>query len=536
MKNILKPLKPLALLALILLAAMACDKDYSNIESDIVGVDNFTATSKVFPVISYTKKISEGTNGVQTNSLGNHFLGVYKDPNAEFGTTTASVVTQVIPQTFSPDFGENPVIESVILTIPYFSELIDTDDDGNNSYTLDSIYGNPTAPFKLTVYRNNYLLSALDPDSNLETAQAYYSSQSDVFFSQATELIYQQDEFVPSSAEIVETTGEEGDETTTRTVPSLRLDIKTVEDNGDYWKQLIIDNQDNSVLSNSDNFTNFFRGLVFKVEQIGDDGNMILLNLASSASNITIKYTNDDSEADEFSTYILNLSSGIKVNLLETTDSAISTGNEVDGDENLYLKGGNGSMSVIDLFNGDIENEEGVLVNAETYFTDKKDKWIINEANLIFHVNQDLLQGDEPERVLLYDLKNNVPIIDYFLDGTTNTTTPNNSKILHSEILERDSDENGIRYKFRITEHLNNILLRDSTNVKLGLYVASNVNLISSSKIEGTIQDEEDESNLFLAPITNILAPKGTILYGSKPEIEEGKRVEFEIYFTEPEN
>ena len=58
-----------------------------------------------------------------------------------------------------------------------------------------------------------------------------------------------------------------------------------------------------------------------------------------------------------------------------------------------------------------------------------------------------------------------------------------NAKINHLEPLKRDSTSNseGISYKIRITEHLNNIILRDSSNTKLGLAVISDIAAIQKS-------------------------------------------------------
>src|SRR5690606_19358302 len=95
---------------------------------------------------------------------------------------------------------------------------------------------------------------------------------------------------------------------------------------------------------------------------------------------------------------------------------------------------------------------------------------LINEANLIFYVDQDLtgVEKDvQPNRVVLYDIKNNIPIIDYFFDTTTNTTNPVDSKLNYSSKLDRDAIGKGVKYKIRMTEHLNNILLKDSTNFQL---------------------------------------------------------------------
>lgn len=541
MKKKLNSLKSLLLLAIILVATIACDKDFSNIESDINGVKNFETDSWKFPMVSYTNKITpDDATGIQSNNLPSNILGVYKDQNSEFGTTSANVISQVVPTVFNPDFGTNPEIQSVILNIPYFSTLIEKDEDGNSTYELDSIFGDQNAPFKLSIYQSNYLLRDLDPASDFEETQSYYSNQDNLFTTQELQLLYQTDNFIPSA---IETHILDSDnEIIERIAPSLRIDLNNPQNNPEFaseqfWKNLILDNQDSPVLSNRNNFTEFFRGLIFKVEQLGsNDGNLIVLNFAANSANVTIDYTNDEVEEDDntnLTTYKLNFN-GIRANTF-TTNLTLPTSDQTVGDDNLFLKGGDGSMGSITLFDGTVENENGETVNAYTFFKEKKDKWIINEANLVFYVNQTMLQGDEPERLMLYDLKNNVPVIDYFLDGSTNTTEPLKSKIRHSEPLERDSDDKGVKYKFRITEHVNNLLLRDSTNVKLGLFPSLNVNLSQEAKIEG-MEDDTDDTTINVVPVSSILYQKGTILYGSKPGLPEGQRAEFEIYYTEPQN
>ena len=138
----------------------------------------------------------------------------------------------------------------------------------------------------------------------------------------------------------------------------------------------------------------------------------------------------------------------------------------------------------------------------------------------------------ESERIMLYDLKNNVPIIDYYFDASSNFLNPINSKIIYAPRLERDEDENGIRYKFRLTEHVKNILISDSTNLDLGIFVSTNVNNISTSRIINTT--EEDMINF--VPSSSTISPKGTVLYGSKESVPEENRATFEIYYTETEN
>jgi len=104
------------------------------------------------------------------------------------------------------------------------------------------------------------------------------------------------------------------------------------------------------------------------------------------------------------------------------------------------------------------------------------------------------------------------------------------TKINHLEPLVRvddDSNGEGIKYKIRITEHINNLIIRDSTNVRLGLVVTSNVGAIDPSNLL-------DENNK-IVPSGTILSPKGTVLFGNNTANED-KKVKLTIYYTEPDN
>lgn len=548
--------KSIAFLSLILVVSVSCDRDFTNIESGLEGIQNFDGLSKKFPLLTYTKTATPFSTdpndlvGVQTNRLSSGFLGVYSDPNlAAFGRTTASMVTQIVPNQFNPTFGTNPVVESVILNIPYYSTLLETDADGNSTYKLDSIVGNTSVAFKVAVYKNNYLLRDLDPSTGFDEPQAYYSNQEDLFYSQEGELLFEDSSFTPSAletkiSEINEDTLES--EVVERIAPSFRAELHDPSGaNSTFWNDAIIALEGQSELSNANNFTNYFRGLIIKVdpESIAVDGSLAQLDF--SKATLILDYTNDEEAESEtevntdLTRLVFNLN-GNRVNLFKTIDNTIDlNGDTAVGGDNLYLKGGDGAMVVVDLFNGLTEDEEGDLVPAFDYFKSQKENWLINEVNLTFYVNQDGtngVNGDEPDRVTLYNLKTNTPIIDYSLDGAISTTSPINSKTNFSQILKRDSNGKGVKYRFRITDYVNNILLKDSTNVKLGLYIASNINITGTSKIQGSVADEADETVLTKIPTTSVLSPKGTILHGSKSTTPEGQRAEFEIYYTKPKN
>nr|WP_321227378.1 DUF4270 domain-containing protein [uncultured Psychroserpens sp.] len=540
-------LRHLALLTVLLCSFIACDKDFANIDSDIINNDNathFDTNARLFDVIAHTKALDP----VQTNALPVNLLGIYKDPGVSYGNSTASLVSQLRGATQNPDFGVEPVIDSVVMTIPYFSTATGINENGITQYELDSIFGLGT--IDLSIYESNYFLRDFDPtSSDINKAQSYYSNMStgsDIISSTQLEgtLLHQILNFNPSADQIILTEGQDEElEVIDLQSPALRIKFN----DNTYWQEKIIDMAGETELSNINNFNNYFRGLYFKAEPTSTEGKMMLLNMASSSANIIIYYTRDPftEGLDRVQTTFTYSFTGNRVNFL-SNDFTLSSGNETTGDENLYLKGGQGSIAEIKLFNGDILDNDNTVDNAFELFkkefveTDEdgnfiSSKKLINEANLVFYVDQDKVNanGDEPNRIYLYDMKNNAVLVDYSFDNA-NTVSPEFSRISHLVPLERVDNEatgDGIRYKIRITEHLNNLIIRDSTNVKLGLAVSANVNLEGSS-IQYDLLNSDDNDKI---PVSSIVTPRGTVLYGNSTT-DDDKKPYLEIFFTEPNN
>jgi Domain of unknown function (DUF4270) len=531
--------KNLVLLTIIFTGFIACDKDFASIESDVVNSDNtgnFTTDKAIYPVITYNKKIT----AFQSNKLPAYLLGFNNNPI--FGTSSANFLAQMVPTTFDPSFGNNVVLDSVILTVPYLSTGIDTDEDGNITYRLDSVYGN--SPIKLSVYQNNYFLRNFNPDSEFNDSQKYYSNgaTSETSFINPAELegqlLYQDNSFSPSAEQIILTEPDAEGISVESAKLSPRIRVKLDNPNDSFWQELIFDKEGQPELSNQNNFINYFRGLYFKAEAMGVDGSLMQLNFSSSDANITIYYTSDtmsDGETTDGETtqqdgiFVLNFSGNL-INIFDNNFIPVPGGDSVNGDEKLYLKGGEGSMAIINLFNGDAQGNSTEFTQFKNDFKDGDEaRRLVNEAYLEFFVDQSIVQGDEPDRIYLYDIENNTPLIDYFLDQSVSNLTIN-AKINHLEPLVRvDDDPNGegIKYKIRITEHINNLIIRDSTNVKLGLVVTSNVGAIDPSNLL-------DENNK-IVPSGTILSPKGTVLFGNNTTNED-KKVKLTIYYTEPDN
>ena len=534
------------IIILISIIIVSCEKDFASFDSQVINSENainFSTNSIEYSLTNRSMKV----NPVQTNNLPSFLLGTYNHP--QFGRSNSSFVGQMVPSEYNHDFGENVVLDSVVLTIPYFSRGIETSEEGDTTYEIDSVYG--SNPIKISIFRNNFFFRTFDPFSGFDSAQSYFSNGSlsleEVINSGQLEgdLLFEIDNFIPSADQInltqIDSTG--NSYIAQRLAPALRFKLNNPNEN--FWETNFFENEGKQVLTNEPNFKEFFRGLYIKVEN-DSDGSIMLLNLASSNTKLVIHYTSDNTNIgdndtgtnDEIETnqheYVMNFSGNL-VNLFENeTLLDVNLMDQTNGNENIYLRGGEGIITNLNLFDGEISDDNGDIISEyhhfKSFFYDEiadQPKKIINEAYIEFFVNQNFFNNDEPERIYIYNYEKNTALIDYFLDQSISSLTVN-AKINHLEPLMRDSvDENrGIKYKIRVTEHLNNLLLRDSTNATLALGVISDVASVQNFKILNT-------SNKLASGV--ILSPKGTILHGNlSPETD--KRPKIKIYYTEPED
>jgi hypothetical protein len=501
----------------------SCDKEYNSIGYDLLGENNFDFLQYTSNVVAHNQAIG----AVDASNLAINSLGIYNDP--AFGITTSHFATQINLASLAPTIGTNAVIDSVYLSVPYFATLKTTNSDGSRVYELDSIYGDQ-APIKLSIYESGYFMRNLDPSTNFQESQSFFSDQNSVFDNAKigsrlnnSTVTSQNDNFFFDPKEIVQkVTAADGKVTTTRSVPAMRLRL-----NSSFFASKIL-NAPAAKLATNDDFNEYFRGLYFKVENIsGSSGSMAMMNF--KAGKITINYTEDlvtNSVTTRVSKSIeLNLT-GNSVNLFEKTNTnsayanAITNPNSTLGDANLYLKGGEGSMAVINLF-----QTPGELSSI------RNKGWLINEANLVFHVDAaKMATSTEPNRIYIYDLTHNKPIIDYYIDAT-NATDIKKSKYVFSGLINKEAVTNGRgqTYKVRITNQIRNLVkYADSTNVKLGVVVTENIAEAGFSKLK--------TANLYSSklPKASVLNPLGTVLYGSHPSVPEDKRPKLQIYYTKP--
>ncbi|WP_343704968.1 DUF4270 domain-containing protein [Flavobacterium sp.] len=532
------------LLAVMAIFLYSCDKDFNAIGDGLVGDDHFGLESEKYDVLAFNQEVTP----IQSSTMTPNALGIFDNPL--FGTTTSNFVTQVGLVSYSPTIGESPVIESAVLEIPYYSHVTAVDNEGNSTYELDSIYGDKNGKLKLSVYESGIQMRTSYFSGGSQLPQFYYTDQNTEFNNKKIGArlndgdILQNDEFFFDAKEIVIKTidPDTKKETTERKKPQMTLQL-----NKDFFQSKIL-NAATTKLSAEDLFQEYFRGLYFNVEKSGSSPtNMALMNF--SEGKITIKYkaktesTTDDANATEDKTIVLNLkglssATTSTANFLEDVRnpdfaSAITTNvNKTEGDEKLYLKGGQGSLAVLKLFDPtDVlsYNSKGEPVSGANGVPDQLDEmrsnavvknWKVNEANLVFYIDADKMAGtEEPNRVYLYNLTDNAVLADYSTDAAS----------AYGGLISLGTDKRGKSYKIRITSHIRN-LIKDATakNVDLGLVVSQS----SATIAFNALKNKNDITSV--VPRTSVMNPLGTILYGGKVSVPEDKRLKLEVYYTKP--
>lgn len=523
------------LFALSVVFLASCDSDYNDLGSDITEGDihHNGIERRNINVVAFDRLLGP----VQSNNLPVNSLGVFNDP--VFGRTTAHFVTQAELAQQNPRLND-PIVDSVYLYVPYFSTRTGTQADGTGSYVLDSIFGNRDATIRLSVFKNNYFLRTTDPATTLP--QRYFSDEKQLVENEITggrlnnsANLAENDQFSFNSSEIITYQPIENDdesapieyEVKERLAPGIyvKLDAATMDAAifGDVTK-----------LTNNNLFREYFRGLYFKAEANGADGAMAMLQFAQA--RIMVDYNDNvlrldgtfDTANRESKTLTVNLR-GNSINFFDTTYTSAfemaANGNvdDITGNSRLYVKGGPGSMAVINLDTIALNNLKPGNNNGENI--------LINEANLIFYVDEAVMANNSgPLRLYLYDLKNRRPLIDYSLDNSTSSLGARYDKSVFDGIKASNGSQR--RYRLRLTDHINNIINKDSVHRPLGLVITDNINLVSNVALESPFTTGVTEvKNVTTSSVIN---PRGTVLHGSNAAVPEDKRLKLQIYFTKP--
>ncbi len=520
---------------LFLIGIISCERDLEEIGVDLTGQRPFNVGDTILEVIAYHRNID--SSRVDNNDISKiplYLLGVSN--SSAFGSLKSDLISQVSLPLNGSDFGDNAIIDTVILDIPYYStrdgdqNVVDPitglpieNEAGDTiqapNFKLDSIYGNTDLDYKISVFELGTFLNALDPDDPAKS-KSYYSDKEYVL----NDKLYEGD-FIPNRNDTVlyvKRSNLDGDPNTVNDIDTIvgvnsAPSMKFVLDE-QFFKERFVDHTNSSDFDNNANFTRYFRGLYIDAE--GFDGS--LANLRASNASMTIYYTNeaigDEPDGEDLNYNGVTGESDVLIKTKRAkvygfagvatghydrsyvgsqAEEAVSNPDKVNGESKLYVQGAAGSEVILDIF------------DQETLDFLQQQDLLINEANLIVYIDGD--QQDVPNQLFLYKADFNSLISDYF-----------NFRFGPDSFggkLEYDDEGNPEKYMFRITNYISKLINpEDSEPIsKLALK-----NYLSTDALPTSVDTLVQDWNW---------TPKGVVLYGNRP-MDNDKRVKLELFYS----
>lgn len=540
-KKILVVMKYPIFIVAILVGIVSCEKDFKNIGENLLDNNLFSTGSYSALIKAHNIRIEAN----KTNGMDYYLLGY--TTNAQFGPIRSSIVTQLMLPESNPDFGNNAVIDSVVITIPYLSTLDGTQDatDPNDptkiikvpNYELDSVWTSGTnKDFELKVFELGTYLNALDPD---DPYVANEINSNDVFIKSGNALFSGM--ISPNrndTMSVIKRYQYENASLTNRVLykqdtiklanskPALKIPLDKQK-----IKQVFQDNANTSHFISNDNFNHYFRGLYLEALNSGNGTAAMYLKLSEAYMTIYFSETKvTDETADQdlngngikgelnivfptSRTFVYNMA-GMRGNLFERNyngtmvESYLLNPNITNGDDKIFVQGAAGTNGIVHLF-GDDNNVNGIPDEVETLRTKN---WLINDAKLYLYVDPSNTTEQYPNKLYLYKIENGVNYQTYeaMKQGTS---------MMGGDLVLDDEDLPDY-YLFHLTDYVSEILKPDTevtiTDFGIKVYDAADLPLSASDTIM------RKYNNNF----------KGVILTGKNASLAP-RSLKLDIFYTE---
>ncbi|MBO7628844.1 MAG: DUF4270 domain-containing protein [Bacteroidales bacterium] len=393
-------MKKILICTLVLLTCIvlnSCKDEHTNIGEDILGNLENTEFSDTITLQAYS--VLEDT--INTTNTSANILGHIFDP--VFGKSNAGIFTQLALSGSAVNFGNRPVIDSIILTLQ-----------------LSGYYGDTNSHVGIRVHQLN---------ESLDSQTKYYQNSSVSY--DPTPLNYNLTGYPirPTSSIVVDTS-----------VLGPHLRIRLSQQFGQY----LLNHQED--LNNR--FQDFMKGLYIEaVSHTGNDGYMLLTNMTSALSGMILYYHNDNGQGQRytfscsencvrFTKFNHDYSSSNSSNFIqEVLQGQTSLGGDV-----LFVQGGGGVKTHI------------IFPYLEKSFASLDNKVVIHRAELV------VTNADPDEKIFIQP--NLITLQGIGKSDNAIRFLPDDDYYTNSNYFGGSYDASKSEYRFRITNYVQQLILQ----------------------------------------------------------------------------
>lgn len=414
--------KAAVLSVLFLIVLISCKKNgelYPEFNNENLSI-HFTDTLNIVTTLVKDDSIS-------TLSAGANLLGIYND--SVFGPASASFYTEITLNGSNVNFGTNPLIDSVVLSMKYVSS--------------NSLYGSIITPQTVDVYRLDENLSKSD----------YYSNESLSYSSYSTPLGSLT--FTPNMSNTVQVI-QNGD--TTMQDPHERIRLSDA-----FGQDILNVGAGINTIADNTELLSLVKGLyitpsttVSATTLAPSEGSILYFDMNSPLSTFTIFYRNDAGNEKSYS-FLIN-SESKKFNHFEHNYTNTEIGKQLNGlshDSTLtYVQAMGGVKTKLMIPN---------LKNLS-----KDGKIIVNKAELVFNVSDVGNNLAAIEKLALTGINAEgqaVFLIDYF-EG--------------ADYFGGKYDETSKTYTFNISRHIQDLI--NNNTADYGMYLVATSSSITANR------------------------------------------------------
>ena len=435
---------------------VSCNSDADDLGKNLFDGNSVTGNQVSYDLVTYN--INNG-DVVRADSyaLQRATLGAFTE--GQFGMQKSAYVTQVRLSKYAPDFGTNPVVDSVVLEIkPQYdatTKTVTTTDVTHGGQAAKQAltkyeavkYGNPAATMNIDVHEIATDLGAVGTEklSNSPVATSGLPLGTKVFSGNVYAVSI--------------------NKTSDNTALLTREAGVRIQLDKNYFRDKIANKSGATELSNESNFINYFKGLKISVRE--NDG--YLINFAPNEVTMTMYYTS----GGKSNTFSFDLGSSnvhfsqISYNRSSTFNTVMAGINSTNGDPLLYMQGMGGPGAGIKLNGAGVsdlkrlykERGAAILSAKVRLYTDT------NTWNNSYTKPVGFLVRKQGETDFITDLKTML--------GNSN----------YSLVKAYSTNSNPSYYDIDITKTIKDIVEKEAEAkdliVNIGEYLISNGNLVS---------------------------------------------------------